>query len=183
MKRPRGFVLEEVQRWVGFALKRGDQEFGINLDGGWAGFRQLASALANDRRDFRNVTSEKLKMLLQEDHSGRWEMKDDMVRKVPRNERGQLMCEKPAVSRRPWAIVKPVFCDPNSHQCHHHRIWCAGPSSQQQHPQGIRGAVSSNNQSRHHQRMWVAVPRSHRQHHLRICCAVTSSSSARGSRI
>ena len=109
MKRPRGSALEEVQRWVGFALKRGDQEFGINLDGGWAGFRQLASALANDRRDFRNVTSEKLKMLLQEDHSGRWEMKDDMVRKVPRSERGQLMCEKPAVSRRPWAIVKPVL--------------------------------------------------------------------------
>ena len=107
MKRPRGTALEEVQRWVGFALKRGDQEFGINLDGGWAGFRQLASALAIDRREFRNVTSEKLKMLLQEDHTGRWEMKDDMVRKVPRSERGQRLCEKPAVPRRPQAIVKP----------------------------------------------------------------------------
>ena len=90
-------------------MKRGDEFFGIDLDCGWADLGQLASALAIDRREFRNVTSEKLKMLLQEDHIGRWEMKDDMVRKVPRSERGQLMCEKPAVSRRPWAIVKPVL--------------------------------------------------------------------------
>ena len=64
MKRPRATALEEVQRWVGFALARGDQEFGINLDGGWAGFRQLACAAANDRRDVRDVTSESLKLLL-----------------------------------------------------------------------------------------------------------------------
>ena len=107
MKRPRATALEEVQRWVGFALARGDQEFGINLDGGWAGFRQLACAAANDRRDFRDVTSESLKLLLQEDHSGRWEINGDKVRKVPRSERGQRLCEKPAVPRRPQAIVKP----------------------------------------------------------------------------
>ena len=142
MNRPRGCDLEEIQRWVGFALKRGDEFFGIDLDCGWADLGQLASALAMDRTEFRNVTWQKLKMVLQ-DHSFRWEVKDDMVRKVPRSERGQKLVwqpQQPSVPpplhllRRPQQPQQPATVPPG----HSWRSFCTAAADDENAKQVVK---------------------------------------------
>ena len=99
MKRHRGTRAEEVQRWLGWALKVGDRKFGVKFMGNWASLEELACAAASERR-FHDLTAETFKQLVQEDESCRFEINGSQVRKVPRSERGKRRHRSAAASLR-----------------------------------------------------------------------------------
>ena len=79
----------KLERWLGWVLKKGYSELGIDVtDGGWARLDTVAAAGRQDRRDFASLDADKLRDILKEsDTSGRFEITGAYLRKVRRDER------------------------------------------------------------------------------------------------
>jgi len=77
---------EQIQRWLGWMLRKGYDELGLNrTEIGWVNVNEVAMAMKRSRPDFGEFDGETLmKEIEQNDAVGRFEFKLGHVRKVPK---------------------------------------------------------------------------------------------------
>lgn len=79
---------EKIQRWVGWVVKKGYKQLGLDLSDGWVHLEALAKAMHESRPDFGLLDAVGLRAVLKDnDAIGRFETDGQRVRKVPRDER------------------------------------------------------------------------------------------------
>mmetsp|Transcript_13368 Transcript_13368/g.25240 ORF Transcript_13368/g.25240 Transcript_13368/m.25240 type:complete len:425 (-) Transcript_13368:58-1332(-) len=80
---------EQVQRWLGWALKSGYKQMGVPLkDGEWIWAESLAEELGKSKPKLNITSVAELQNLLDEtDQAGRFEISDGYIRKVKRDDR------------------------------------------------------------------------------------------------
>jgi len=83
-----GGQAEHVQRYVGFLLKRGNEE-GMKIHtNGWASLTDIVDTMKRKRSDLDVGDADALQKLLQEtDSAGRFEIQDGWIRKIDRDQR------------------------------------------------------------------------------------------------
>lgn len=80
---------ESVQRWLGWALKKGYDELNLSVDVvGWADLQKLAQTMKKSRPDLGTFDGPRLKALIEEtDHEGRFEICNGKLRKLDKEAR------------------------------------------------------------------------------------------------
>eukprot|EP00747_Dinoflagellata_sp_TGD_P200502 gnl/TRDRNA2_/TRDRNA2_73906_c0_seq1.p1 gnl/TRDRNA2_/TRDRNA2_73906_c0~~gnl/TRDRNA2_/TRDRNA2_73906_c0_seq1.p1 ORF type:complete len:248 (-),score=38.20 gnl/TRDRNA2_/TRDRNA2_73906_c0_seq1:53-691(-) len=76
---------EKISRWVAWVLKSGHKELGVQVSAdGWAKLSELSKAAYRDRKGFGDLSENSLRDMLLNESGGRWEVKEDSVRKLDR---------------------------------------------------------------------------------------------------